>query len=59
MDDGQHRAREGGHGLLEAAARGDVQVVDRLVEQEKVAALGHQAGQRQAGPLAKAETAHR
>ena len=55
VDDGQHGALEAAQALLELLARGDVEVVDRLVEDEQVAARGDQLGQGQARALAQAE----
>ena len=55
----QHRALEGRHRLLEAGAAGDVQVVDRLVEQQAVAATRHQPRERQPCAFAVAQAAHR
>ena len=52
-------AVEGVEGGLEVLARLDVQVVDRLVQQEQVAALQHQARQLQAAALAERARADR
>ncbi len=55
----QDGAGEGRQRLLEARPRGDIQVVDRLIQQQQVAALRHQAGQREPRALAKTELADR
>jgi hypothetical protein len=49
----QDRSFEGSQGLLESGARGDIQVVDRFIQQKQVAASNHQAGQRKPCPLAE------
>jgi hypothetical protein len=56
---GQHRTFEGLHRLLELGPAGDIQVVDRLVEHQKVAAGGHQARQHQPRTLPIAQRLNR
>src|SRR5574341_1571832 len=58
VDDGEHRALEAGQRLLEPGARGDVQVVDRFVEQQEVAALQDERSQREPRPFAETQLAH-
>src|SRR2546422_686573 len=54
----QERACEAGEGVLQRLARRQVEVVRRLVEQQKVARVERQAGQCQAVFLAAAQDLH-
>lgn len=51
MGAGQHGAGKSYQGAFKIGPGRNIQVVDRLVEQEQVAALCDQAGQVQAGPF--------
>jgi hypothetical protein len=54
----QHRALEARERLFEDLRRGDVEVVRRLVEEEQVARLEQQLGEREPAPLAAREALH-
>ena len=55
----QDRAVELAQGLLELRAAGDIQVVDRLIQQQAVALARHQQRQHQPGALAVAQQGDR
>src|SRR5580698_6653455 len=56
MRDEYHCAREFLQGLLENLERGNVEIVRRLIEDEDVCGLQHQASDEHASALATAET---
>jgi ATPase subunit of ABC transporter with duplicated ATPase domains len=59
VDYREYRTLVARQGQLEALPRGNVQVVDGLIQQEEVASMEHENPQRQARPLAVAQVAHR
>ena len=55
VDYSQDGSRESAERLFETLSRGDIEVVDRFIQQQEVTALSHQASQHQTGALAIAK----